>query len=180
MGRSVGPAAGRPPGRTTPAAPEPVHDGPAPLAPRPAADPFTSAVPTARFAPHPRTVGWLETAALAFGGSTLSVAVAAQTMLYRVVQESLTNVVRHAGAASVRVTLGRSGGDVRLTVHDDGRGFDTAEIAGLVRAGHFGLAGMRRRIKLASNSLTVESPAEGGTTITVLVPDRTPADGGRP
>jgi two-component system NarL family sensor kinase len=113
-----------------------------------------------------------------------------QTMLYRIVQESLTNVVRHAEATGVRVTLGLDGdgggkadggaGAVRLSIHDDGRGFDTAKIAGLVREGHFGLAGMRERVGLAGGTMTVESPDEGGTTITVLVPRRIPENGGTP
>jgi PAS domain S-box-containing protein len=95
------------------------------------------------------------------------------TALFRVLQESLTNVARHAGAGHVRVTLAGTERDVRLTVHDDGKGIDAA----LERAPKtYGLLGMRERASMLGGELTVHSNPGAGTSIVMIVPrpTRTP------
>jgi signal transduction histidine kinase len=89
-----------------------------------------------------------------------------ETALYRVVQESLTNVVKHAGARRVSILLARKAGAVVAVVEDDGAGFDTAS----TREDALGLAGMRERLALLGGRLQVESGAGAGTTIAAEVP----------
>ncbi|HEU0315728.1 MAG TPA: sensor histidine kinase, partial [Solirubrobacteraceae bacterium] len=72
--------------------------------------------------------------------------------VYRLVQESLTNVAKHAGATSVEIRLRRGGGAVELEVQDDGRGFDPA-----APNEGFGLMGMRERVALAGGRLDLDS-----------------------
>jgi signal transduction histidine kinase len=88
-----------------------------------------------------------------------------ETALYRIVQESLTNVVKHARARTVSVVLMRKPGAVAALVEDDGRGFDPDA----VRDGGFGIEGMRERVALLDGRLNVES-GEGGTTLVAEVP----------
>ena len=88
--------------------------------------------------------------------------------LYRVAQEALTNVVRHAAARHASIVLTSSRDAIQLTVEDDGRGFDPEASV----SDHLGLAGMRERVELLGGTLRIEaSPAEG-TTIHVRLPLR--------
>jgi two-component system, NarL family, sensor histidine kinase DevS len=88
-----------------------------------------------------------------------------ETALYRIVQESLTNVAKHAGAATASVTVHRVPGSVTAVIEDDGRGFDPAVITpGL------GLGSMLERAELVSGTVRIESRPDGGTTIAVEVP----------
>jgi signal transduction histidine kinase len=89
-----------------------------------------------------------------------------ETAIYRIVQESLTNVVKHARAERVSILLTRADGRVKAVIEDDGTGFDASETDG----GGIGLVGMRERIELLDGTLTVESSATSGTTIAVEVP----------
>jgi signal transduction histidine kinase len=89
-----------------------------------------------------------------------------ETALYRIVQEALTNVIKHANARTVSVVLTRKGERVVVLVEDDGRGFDTAE----GRDDGLGLLGMRERIALVGGQVSVESSAERGTTVAIEVP----------
>jgi len=89
-----------------------------------------------------------------------------ETTLYRIIQESLTNVVKHAGAKTVSIVLQRGGDSVTAIVEDDGRGFDPAS----TRAGALGLAGMRERVSLAGGRLQVESTPGAGTTLVAEIP----------
>src|SRR5215831_10053339 len=86
------------------------------------------------------------------------------TALYRIVQEALTNVAKHAQARTVSVLLTRKNGRVALVIEDDGRGFDPES-----PAVGFGLQGMRERVDLLGGSLRVESRAGAGTTLAVEV-----------
>jgi signal transduction histidine kinase len=97
--------------------------------------------------------------------------------LYRVAQEALTNVRDHSGASSVSVTLERAGGCVRLTIVDDGRGFDVdAAIAAALRRGRLGLAGISERIRLLGGALKLTSAPGQGTRVEVaLAPWSPPA-----
>jgi len=93
-----------------------------------------------------------------------------ETALYRLVQEALTNVVKHAGAEHVSIVLGRRDGGVSVVVEDDGRGFTPAD----VREDALGLVGMRERLALLGGTLTVESTPAAGTSVVAYVP--LPAD----
>ena len=92
-----------------------------------------------------------------------------EIVLYRVAQEALTNVARHARASSARVELTETAEAVVLEVYDDGVGFDpTAEQQGGLD--HFGLAGMRERVELAGGTWTVWSRPGAGTVLTASLP----------
>ena len=91
-----------------------------------------------------------------------------ETALYRIVQESLTNVVKHARARRVSILLARKEGAVKAVVEDDGQGFDAAEQTG----DGYGLVGMRERLALLGGRLEVESTRDAGTTIAAEVPVR--------
>jgi PAS domain S-box-containing protein len=91
-----------------------------------------------------------------------------ETSLYRIVQEALTNVTRHAQATSVGILLERGEGRVKVFVEDDGIGFST----GLDESrGRLGLVGMRERAEMLGGSLVIESTPGEGTSIIVEVPD---------
>jgi signal transduction histidine kinase len=90
-----------------------------------------------------------------------------ETVLYRVTQESLTNIGKHARASRVTVSLAAEHGGVRLRIHDDGVGFDPAAARGLVGEGHFGLVGMRERVEMIGGQLLVNSVPGEGTTVDV-------------
>jgi signal transduction histidine kinase len=94
-----------------------------------------------------------------------------QLTAFRLVQESLTNSVRHGEARIAEVVLRRHGTQVEVAVRDDGRGFDPAQ----VRPGTHGLAGMRHRIEAAGGRLQVESAPGGGTRVAAWLPARGPA-----
>ena len=89
-----------------------------------------------------------------------------ETALYRIVQESLTNVVKHARARRVSISLTRKGGFVTAVIEDDGIGFDAAN----TRDDAFGLSGMRERVALLDGGFEVESSPGAGTTVAVEVP----------
>lgn len=88
----------------------------------------------------------------------------AQLAIYRIVQESLTNVVRHAHATSAHVTVGVDGADFVVTIGDDGAGFTEAPVSGR------GLLGMHERAELLGGSLEVGAAPGGGTLITARIP----------
>jgi signal transduction histidine kinase len=90
-----------------------------------------------------------------------------ETAIYRIVQESLTNVARYAGARSVSVLAERRGGEIVAVVEDDGQGFDSAQTIG---DRHLGLVGMRERAELLGGRLTIESAPGRGTSIHVQIP----------
>ena len=106
----------------------------------------------------------VEFKALGFDGQRISPNV--ETALYRIVQEALTNVVRHAHAHTVGILLERREDKVILFVEDDGIGFDTVKN----KSSNLGLVGMRERAELLGGTLTVESLPGRGTSIKVEVP----------
>ena len=91
---------------------------------------------------------------------------AVETALYRVVQEAVTNVVRHAAATRIDVLVERRDGRVMVMVEDDGKGFAPATAGGAER---LGLIGMRERAEALGGTLTIESAPGEGTTIAVEV-----------
>jgi two-component system sensor histidine kinase UhpB len=96
-----------------------------------------------------------------------------QTAIYRVAQEALTNVTRHAGATVVELDLEEDSGGAELRVRDDGTGFDPSVVARTTSEaanGGLGLVGMAERARLVGGELDVRSAPGGGTTITLRVP----------
>jgi signal transduction histidine kinase len=89
-----------------------------------------------------------------------------ETTLYRIVQEALTNVVKHADAGKVSVLLVRREGSVTAVIEDDGRGFDP----GNTREDGLGLLGMRERVELHDGRLKIEAAQGSGTTLVVEMP----------
>ena len=89
-----------------------------------------------------------------------------ETALYRIVQESLTNIVKHSRARNISIVLVRKPGAVAAVIEDDGQGFDPAA----VREGGFGLEGMRERVGLLDGRLQIESIEGSGTTLVAEVP----------
>jgi signal transduction histidine kinase len=97
----------------------------------------------------------------------------AETVLYRLVQEALTNAARHAGAGRVDIVLTRRAGGVSAIVEDDGRGFE----AGEAREDALGLVGMRERLALLGGTLAIESARGEGTALVAYVPVAPSGDG---
>lgn len=89
----------------------------------------------------------------------------AELVLYRALQEGLTNAVRHSGARRVAIRLTQNGKRVELSISDDGQGAAADALDG----GH-GLAGLRQRVAALAGSLRTESPPEGGFRLRVSVP----------
>jgi two-component system sensor histidine kinase DegS len=108
---------------------------------------------------------------LAVFGQEVRLASAVEVGLFRIIQEALHNVSKHARAASARVTLTYGQEQILLSVRDDGRGFDLREVERGGRAGgHFGLISMRERAELLGGRFEVKSAPGQGTRITVAVP----------
>jgi signal transduction histidine kinase len=97
-------------------------------------------------------------------GERVPLSLAIEVTLFRVAQEALTNVARHAGASRVGLTLSYLGPTVLLDVRDDGRGMAGPE------AGGFGLNSMRQRTRGVGGTLTVESAPGEGTAVSASVP----------
>lgn len=94
-----------------------------------------------------------------------------QTLLFRVCQEALANVVKHADASDALVRLGVRGSRLLLTVWDNGSGFDVAAAEAAARQGRgAGLSGMRERLELYGGALRIDSDAESGTWLRISVP----------
>ena len=89
-----------------------------------------------------------------------------ETALYRVVQEALTNIVKHAHGKHISVSLARRESGVAAVIEDDGAGFDQRT----VREGGVGLLGMRERLALLDGRLEIESRPGAGTTVVAEVP----------
>jgi signal transduction histidine kinase len=90
-----------------------------------------------------------------------------QVALYRIVQEALRNIYKHSGADEVRIRLSREGGNVRLSIADNGRGFDDRSPAS---NGGIGLASMEERVRLMGGRIEIRSAPGQGTTIVIAVP----------
>jgi signal transduction histidine kinase len=95
-----------------------------------------------------------------------------QITLYRIAQEGLHNIARHAGATAVAISLQPEPHGVVLRIRDDGRGFDSASVA----PDHFGLRIMRERADAIGAALDIESSPDGGTQVVVRWIDRASAE----
>jgi signal transduction histidine kinase len=89
-----------------------------------------------------------------------------ETAVFRITQEALTNVVKHADATTVRITFACGERSVALAIEDDGRGFSQARGAG----GGFGLVGMRERVASVNGALDIDSTRGAGTRLAVEIP----------
>ncbi len=89
------------------------------------------------------------------------------TAIFRIFQETLTNIARHANATRVEVTLKQKSATVELTVHDNGRGITENEISD---PGSFGLIGMRERVYSFRGDLTITGTPDKGTSVRVTIP----------
>ncbi len=96
-----------------------------------------------------------------------------ELVLYRVIQEALSNVAKHSGASRARVTLSRKGNVVTARVTDDGRGFDLGQVPD--SGGGLGLFGMGERLALVGGSLEIDANQGAGATVTARVPLKRPA-----
>lgn len=94
--------------------------------------------------------------------------------IYRVAQESLSNVAKHAKAHAVFVSLVEGQRQITLSVTDDGQGFDPANVVG---GGHFGLLSMQERARALGGTLALERDTQQGTTVRLTVPLRWNEDG---
>jgi signal transduction histidine kinase len=92
------------------------------------------------------------------------------TAVYRLVQEALTNVVKHANADRVTLEIAEQGTKLSVTVQDDGSGFDPKQR----KNGGFGLIGMNERVELVGGRLEIDSRPGGGTTVRAWLPVRRP------
>ena len=90
-----------------------------------------------------------------------------ETSLYRILQEALTNVARHARARSVSVLVERRQKEIVAVIEDDGQGFDLERVH---RDGHLGLLGIRERAELLGGRLTIESSPGRGTSLFIRLP----------
>lgn len=122
---------------------------------------------------------WLARTVEAKGGLSIELAIEAlpplepdlQTLLFRVSQEALSNIARHAQASEALLRLAPRGGRVMLTVWDNGVGFDPAIAARAASAGaSAGLSGMRERVRLHGGELQVESGSDTGTWLRATIP----------
>lgn len=96
-----------------------------------------------------------------------------ETVLFRVFQEALTNIVRHSGATCVEMRLVQSNGLILGTIRDNGRGFDPmTEGFDRDRTQPFGLLGMRERIEICGGTIDVQSKPGDGTTIQIEIPNQ--------
>ncbi|MCX6066428.1 MAG: ATP-binding protein [Chloroflexi bacterium] len=89
-----------------------------------------------------------------------------ETALFRIIQEALTNVARHAEARNVSVLVERRANEVVAVVEDDGKGLELADLA----RGRLGVAGMRERAELLGGKMTIESSTSSGTSLFIQIP----------
>jgi signal transduction histidine kinase len=109
--------------------------------------------------------------------SSIDLSPETETVCFRVAQEALTNIVRHAGAKHVEIQLHTSNDEILLSIKDDGKGFDVQQKHAQTLAGeNFGLLGMKERVSLAGGHLEIESEPNCGTEIRAHLPLNQPLE----
>ncbi len=93
-----------------------------------------------------------------------------ETALFRISQETLGNVARHAQASAALVEVGIEGGEVRIAIEDDGRGFDPGAVVPSDGRQHWGLMGIRERAEILGGRALIESSPNNGTRVEVRIP----------
>ncbi|MDB6112304.1 MAG: histidine kinase, partial [Pedosphaera sp.] len=99
-----------------------------------------------------------------------------KTVLYRVAQESLTNIAKHAQASQGRLTIRQSKNGIRMEVKDNGRSFRMEQQTASASKKRLGLLGIQERVRLANGVFSVESAPGKGTKICVWIPFKLEAD----
>ena len=100
--------------------------------------------------------------------------------MYRLVQESLTNTIKHAQATRARVKLRRHNGTAQCIVADDGIGFDVESVKGKLDTGCLGLLGMEERLEEIGGHLQINACPGEGTEIRFIVPLKRDGSDSRP
>jgi signal transduction histidine kinase len=103
-------------------------------------------------------------------GRTEQLDSAKRTVLYRVAQEALSNVARHAQATLVKVSIQKLDGDIRMEIKDNGKSFQVQGVLPTGRNKGLGLLGMRERVEMVGGRFTVESAPGKGTTVRAEIP----------
>jgi len=93
-----------------------------------------------------------------------------RTVLYRVAQEALTNVVKHAQATLVEVRIQRRRGDICMEIQDNGKSFQVERVLFATQIKRLGLLGMRERVEMVDGEFSIESAPGKGTTIRARIP----------
>jgi signal transduction histidine kinase len=93
-----------------------------------------------------------------------------RTVAFRVVQEAIANVVRHAEPAAVAISARADGDRIIVEVDDDGRGFDPGAARAKIESGHLGLAAMSERAALVGGEVTIDSAPGRGTSLRLVLP----------
>ena len=95
----------------------------------------------------------------------------AQIIIYRIFQECLTNISKHAGATEVSVAVKEHNGSINLTIEDNGVGFDPALVLARRAAGRgLGLAALNERARMLGGTLEIRSQPGAGTRMTCVIP----------
>ena len=102
-----------------------------------------------------------------------------ETTIYRAVQEAMTNVLKHAGATLVVVSLNRLKDSASVIIEDDGKGFDGEGAMESDSRARLGLIGMRERVAFAGGTLAIESSPGAGTSVLIRIPTRSSEEGPR-
>jgi two-component system sensor histidine kinase UhpB len=95
---------------------------------------------------------------------------AVETAMFRIAQEAVTNIIRHADARHARIQLAREQSNWVLTVQDDGRGFDASAVHAANSDHRWGLFGVRERVELLGGTFAIDSRVGTGTTLRVEIP----------
>jgi signal transduction histidine kinase len=114
----------------------------------------------------PRGIAWT----LSVSGISGRLPPRLETVAFRVVQEALTNVLRHAEASSVTVSVAAAGRELHVRIEDNGRGFDSGRPRTAGRTGGFGLLGMQERVELVGGRWEVQSRPGVGTVVSATLP----------
>ena len=90
--------------------------------------------------------------------------------LYRIVQESLSNVVKHSGATAVVISTAFRPDELQVTIADNGRGISDADLVRARRENRLGLYGMQERVELLQGRLSIVKSALGGMELRIVIP----------
>lgn len=133
-------------------------------------DKFGLRVAIERYVEQFQTSNGIETE-LVMNGSTRYFSPELETTIYRLVQESLTNITKYANASNVSIIILSTSNQISVVIEDDGVGFDTAAVLNSDPSKeHLGLLGMLERISLFNGTLEIESELGNGTTILAKIP----------
>jgi signal transduction histidine kinase len=98
----------------------------------------------------------------------------AEIHVYRIVQEAVTNVVKHSGASELTVVVKKRPAAVSLSFRDNGKGFEPAHLSARSHELGFGLTGIEERTRILGGTLSIDSKPDSGTSLSVEIPIGTP------